>query len=173
MVCANCNSTDLKKLPLIHAAGTYESSGRFRGSLFGDSDGLLFARYKGTSQSRLSKMVGPPRRLPLATPMILWLLGFFILIAFDCRGKLSWVMGTISAVYILAIPVYFLVALFHNLFVRPKKHKDWDRKFMCQRCGALIETLTVATGRRFATRYTMPRGPQFQPVFEPFSCAFL
>jgi hypothetical protein len=41
------------------------------------------------------------------------------------------------------IPVYFLAALFYNWFVRPKKHKDWERKFMCQRCGALIEAMTV------------------------------
>ena len=80
-------------------------------------------------------------------PAILWLLGLFILLAFDGRGKLSWLLEMISAVYILAIPAYFLVALFHNLLVRPKKHKDWERKSMCQRCGALIEALTVTTGQ--------------------------
>jgi hypothetical protein len=157
LICPNCNSSDLQRVSLIHAAGTYESSGRFRGFFFGDGDGLLFGRYQGTSQSRLSKMVGPPRRLPYAAPAILWLLGFFILMAFDGRGKLSWLMGMISAVYILAIPVYFLVALFHNLFVRPKKHKDWERKFMCQRCGALIEAPTATTGRFTSGPFRRPR----------------
>ena len=84
-------------------------------------------------------MICPPKKLPYAVPAILWLLGLFILMPFDGRGKLSWLMGMISAVYILAIPAYFLVALFHNLLVRPKKHMDWERKSMCQRCGALIE----------------------------------
>jgi len=83
-------------------------------------------------------MTGPPKKLPYAAPAILWLLGLFILMAFDGRGKPSWLTGMISAVYVLAIPAYFLVALFHNLLVRPKKHKDWERKSMCQRCGALI-----------------------------------
>jgi hypothetical protein len=92
-------------------------------------------------------MIGPPKKLPCAVPAILWLLGLFILLAFDGRGKLSWLLEMISAVYILAIPAYFLVALFHNLLVRPKKHKDWERKSMCQRCGALIEALTVTTGQ--------------------------
>src|SRR5882724_9144888 len=123
MVCANCNSTDLKKLPLIHAAGVYESSGRFRGFFFGDSDGLLFGRYKGTSQSRLSKMVDPPRRLPFAAPTILWLLGFFVLMSFDGRGKLSWVMGVLSVAYLFLLPTYLLASLFYNFFVRPTKHR--------------------------------------------------
>jgi hypothetical protein len=52
------------------------------------------------------------------------------------------VMGLISVAYVLALPVYFLVALFYNWLVRPKKHKNWERKFMCQRCGALIEAHT-------------------------------
>src|SRR2546427_612238 len=122
MVCANCNSTDLKKLPLIHAAGTYGSSGRFCGFFFGNSDGLLFGRYKGTSQSRLSKMVGPPRALPSAAPMILWVLGFFILMAFDGRGKLSWVIGMLSVAYFFLLPAYLLASLLYNFFVRPTKH---------------------------------------------------
>jgi hypothetical protein len=88
-----------------------------------------------------------PKKLPHAAPAILWLLGLFILMAFDGRGKLSWLTGMISAVYILAIPAYFLVALFHNLFIRPKKHKDWESKSMYQCCGALVEALTVTTGQ--------------------------
>jgi hypothetical protein len=48
----------------------------------------------------------------------------------------------ISVPYVLALPVYFFVALFYNWLVRPKKHKNWERKFMCQRCGALIEAHT-------------------------------
>lgn len=137
MVCVNCNSTDLKKLPLVHAAGTYESSGRFRGLFVGVSDGLLFGRYKGTSQNRVSNMVGPPRRLPFAAPMILWLLGFFILMAFDGRGKLSWVIGMLSVAYIFLLPDYLLASLFYNFFARPTKHRRWKEKFMCQRCGTI------------------------------------
>jgi len=41
MVCPNCNSTDLKKLSLIYAAGVYESRGSLLGALVGSGDGLL------------------------------------------------------------------------------------------------------------------------------------
>lgn len=144
-MCPNCNSCDLKQVPLIYAAGIVESRSRFCGIFLGSGDGFLFGAHRGKSQSRLSEMIGPPKKLPYAGPAILWLLGLFMLMAFDGRGKLSWLMGMISAVYILAIPAYFLVALFHNLLVRPKKHEDWERKSMCQRCWALIEPPTVTT----------------------------
>ena len=79
MICPSCNSSDLKKLSLIHAAGLYESRGRITGFLLGKTDGLLFGSYRGKNQSRLSNMVRPPAKFPYATPAILWLVGFFLL----------------------------------------------------------------------------------------------
>jgi len=139
MVCLNCNSTDLKRVSLIHAAGVYESRGRFRGLLFGSTDGALFGRYRGTSQSRLSALLNPPGKAPYVGPIILWLIGFFILMSFDGRGKLSWEMAALSAAYLLALPAYLLGSLSYNFVVRPRRLKDWERKFMCQRCGAIVE----------------------------------
>jgi hypothetical protein len=136
MVCPNCNSTDLKKLSLIYAAGVYESRGRILAFLVGSGDDLLLGRYRGTSQSHLSKALSPPRKLPYAAPVILWLLGFFILMSFVGREKLSWIRGALSVGYLLQLPAYILAALFYNFFVRPKKHKDWNEKFICQRCGS-------------------------------------
>jgi len=86
MVCPNCNSTDLKKLSLIHAAGVYESRGRIVG-LTGSGDGVLLGKYRGASQSRLSKLTSPPRKAPYVSPFVLWLLGFFVVMAFAGRGK--------------------------------------------------------------------------------------
>jgi hypothetical protein len=136
--CPNCNSTDLKKLSLIHAAGVYESRGSLRGLFLGNSDGLLFGRFRGTSQSRLSKMTGPPKKMPYAVPTVLWLLGFFILMAFDGRGKLSWVMGMLSVVYVFLLPAWLLASLSYNFFICPRKYRNWERKFMCQRCGIVV-----------------------------------
>src|SRR6266542_3090991 len=104
MVCLSCNSTDLKRVSLIHAAGVYKSRGRFRGFLFGSTDGEIFGRCRGTSQSRLSALSNPPGRAPYVGPIILWLIGFFILMSFDARGKLSWGMAALSVAYILAFP---------------------------------------------------------------------
>ncbi len=151
MVCPNCNSSDVKRVSLIHAAGMYELRGRISrpdlGIPCGECDGLLFGRYKGTSQSRLSKAVSPPTKLPYAAPAIPWLLGFFILMAFAGRGKLSWMIGIVSVGGVLLLPVYLFAALFYNFFVRPKKYRDWLEKFMCQHYGALNEALTVPQGR--------------------------
>lgn len=78
-------------------------------------------------------------RLPFVLPVILWLVGFFPVMAFAGRGKLSTLMAMISVAYLLLLPSYLVAALFYNLFVRPKKYGIWESTFMCQRCGALIE----------------------------------
>ena len=124
---------------MVYSGGVYESRGRILGFLAGSSAGLLFGKYRGTSQSRLSKATSPPRKLPYAAPIVLWLVVFFPTMAFVSRARLSMVTGSISVAYILALPVYLLVAVLYNGLVRPKKHKNWEGKFMCQRCGAPFE----------------------------------
>ena len=59
--------------------------------------------------------------------------------SFDAQGKLSWEMAVLSLMYILALPVYLLGSLVYNFVFRPRKLKNWERKFMCQRCGTIIE----------------------------------
>jgi hypothetical protein len=139
MPCPNCNSTDLKKLSLIYAAGVHESRGRIGGLLLGFGDGLFLGKYRGMSQSRLSKMAGPPRKAPYVTPVILWVVGLFIVMAFAGRGKLSWMMGALSVGYLFALPAYLLAALLYNFFLRPKRNKHWEEKFMCLRCATFVE----------------------------------
>jgi hypothetical protein len=144
--CPNCNSSDVKRVSLIHAAGLYESRGRIRGFLLGKSDGLLFGSYRGTNQSRLSKMVRPPAKFPYATPAILWLVGFFPVMAFVGRGKLSWWTAMASLAYVLLLPAYLLAGLFYNLFLRPKKYRAWERHLMCQKCGFILDARDRAEG---------------------------
>jgi hypothetical protein len=57
--------------------------------------------------------------------------------AFVGRGELSFGMGFLSLVYILSLPAYLIGALSYNLAIQPKKTRHWNRKFMCQRCGAI------------------------------------
>lgn len=139
MVCPNCSSTDLRKVSLVYAAGIHESRGWFLGLLLGGADGALLGRYRGTSQSRLSRLLNPPRRLPYVAPTVLWLIGFFILMSFDAQGKLSWAMAVLSVAYVLLLPTYLLGSLIYNLFIRPKNFKQWQQKFICQQCGAIVE----------------------------------
>jgi len=108
MVCLNCSSTDLRKVSLALAAGIHEfragSSDAPRGA-----DGALLGRYRGTSQSRLSQLLNPPRKLPYFGPIVLWLFGFFILMSFDAQGKLSWAMAVLSVAYVLLCPPIYWV----------------------------------------------------------------
>jgi len=138
VLCPNCNSSDLKKVSLIYAAGVYESRGRITGFFVGNSDGLLLGKYRGKNQSRLSTMVNPPRKLPYAAPIIFWLVGFFPVMAFVGLGKLSLTTGLLGVTYVLLLHVLPAGALVYNFFVYPKKYKRWEGMFMCQRCGALI-----------------------------------
>jgi hypothetical protein len=84
-------------------------------------------------------MVSPPRKLPYISPMILWLVGFFPLMAFVGRGKLSLAMGLISVAYLLLLPTYLLGTLSYNFVVHPKRYHSWEKNFMCQRCGTVTQ----------------------------------
>jgi hypothetical protein len=139
VICPSCNSSDLKRVSLIHAAGLYESRGRIRGLFLGGADGWLFGRYRGTNKSQLSKMAGPPAKMPYVGPTTLWLVGFFPIMAFVSRGKLSVLTGLVSVGYTFLLPAYLLGALFYNFVPCPKKYRKWHATFMYQRCGALIE----------------------------------
>lgn len=108
MRCPHCNSTDLKKASLIYAAGAYESRGRIGGLLFGDGEAFFVGKYRRATRSLLSKMAGPPRKAPYVAPVVLWLMGIFIVMAFAGRGKLSWMMGALSMGYALLLPVISL-----------------------------------------------------------------
>ena len=107
MVCPKCNSTDMKKLSLVYAAGVYESRGRMGGFLLGRGEAFLLGRYKGTSQSRLSKLVRPPGNVPYIVPVILWLVCFFPVMAIAGRETLSWSMGMFAVGYVLLLPCKF------------------------------------------------------------------
>lgn len=142
--CPSCNSTDLKRVSLIHAAGVYESRGSILGAFIGSGDGLLFGRYRGKSQSRLSKTVAPPKKMPYAVPTVLWLLGFFVVMAFVSRGKLTTPMTIAAVAYMFLLPALLIGTLAYNLFIYPKKQKTWEGQFLCQRCGTVVAGLDCA-----------------------------
>ena len=121
MVCPNCRSSDLKKASLLHAAGFYQSRGRIGGFFLGNRAGLPFGRYRGTSQSRLSAMAGPPGKLPYLTPVIIWLAGFFVVMAFGWpqQGFLDDGLG--RRVYLYASRITFWQGL---LYTSPSAQKS-------------------------------------------------
>jgi len=81
-------------------------------------------------------MLAPPGKAPYGQPVLLWVIGFFVLMVFAVRGKLSDWMGMLSVAYLFLLPGYLLGATIYNLFLRPKRIQAWDRQFLCERCGA-------------------------------------
>ena len=157
VLCPTCKSSDLKKLSLIYAAGMHESQGRIHRWLLAD-ERLLLGRYQGTNQNRLSKIARPPVRPPFVSPVILWFVGLFVVMAFVGGGRASWMVGFLAAAYVLSLPAYFLVAVSYCFFVRPKKHRRWDGMFMCGRCGALVGPHTHAWGTKATDVCSSGRG---------------
>jgi len=162
VVCSKCNSSDLKKVSLIYAAGTYQSRGGFLGCLIGS--GLLFGRYRETSQSRLAASLRPPRKAPCVSPIIFWLVGCFpvlSLIANEIRAPLK---GTVAIAYFLLLPVCCLAALFYNVLVRvcvlrrrlPKHHEHGAPGLQTERHGGA----TIRDRKRHRLRRTSFGAPQ-------------
>lgn len=134
-----CHSADLRRLPMVYAAGSYEFRGRLRAFFFGGANTLQFGTYTGKCESRLSQSVRPPGKLPFVRPVCLWIMGFFILMAFLGSGRLSFPMGILGGFYLLLLPSYLLGSLFYNVFVRPWKYRRWERSWLCLRCGAVVD----------------------------------
>ena len=137
MVCTNCNSTDMKKVSLIYAAGTYQSRGGFLGFLLGTSNGLLLGRYRETSESRLAASLRPPRKAPYLSPIILWFFGFFPALSLIVNKIHGPVKGVLSLAHFLLLPACILASLLYNFVIRPGKLRAWEQRSMCLACGAL------------------------------------
>jgi hypothetical protein len=110
----------------------------FRDFALGTGAGLYFGKYRARSQTRLSKMAGPPRKAPYLRPVALWLLGLFIVMTFSGHGRISMTVAVFDVAYILLLPALLLTMLAYNLFVRPWKIRAWEDKFMCQRCATIL-----------------------------------
>jgi len=102
MTCPTCYSHDLRRLSLVYAEGVRDNRGRSVGWLLGS--GVWFVRHWGTSESRLSEMLRPPRKCPYGWPIFLWFLILFPFMAFIGRGKLSWTMGLLATMYFFLLP---------------------------------------------------------------------
>jgi hypothetical protein len=176
MVCPNCNSSNLKRVSLIHAAGVYESRGRFRGLLFGGTDGALFGRYRGTSQSRLSALSNPPARAPYRwtdhfmanrifhPDVFRWTRKTFLGNGCPLR-RVPFSSTRLSSRVVSSITSSFApqntgdgkrnsCASAAEQFLSPKTPSPSSLPHMCQRRGAPIEALTVEAVHEWA----LPRG---------------
>src|SRR5689334_23972706 len=149
--CPKCNSTDLKKVSLAHEEGLLRSEGRTRlRAVVAGSGGpdLVVARATthGTQQSALSKKLAPPVKWSY-----LKVIGWSVLV-FVCVGWLVFYVNTVTTnattvssfpltFFTLISAVTFALVLFvvwkHNHSTYVRRFAEWDRSFICQRCGAV------------------------------------
>jgi hypothetical protein len=151
--CPNCKSTDLKKVSLAYQEGLQRVSTRtrLRGVVVG-SDGpdvvVGRATTKGTQQTEISKALTPPKKWSygkfLGWSLLLFLsvgwIVFYVNNITKNASSVSWVPLTIYAV--LSIGVFVAVVLVywkHNHSAYPRQFGQWDRSFICQRCGTVSQ----------------------------------
>jgi ribosomal protein L40E len=149
--CPNCTSTDLKKVSLAYQEGLYlvDTRTRLSGVLIGSGgpDMVLGrARARGFRQTELSKLLRPPVKWSYLK-FVLWS-GIFSLVALV--AYVNHVMASPPSVSVLPVEIY--TVLFSSVFVPvgcllwqhnhgtyPRQYAQWNRSFICQRCGAVSE----------------------------------
>jgi hypothetical protein len=149
--CPKCNSNNLKKVSLACQEGTYhiDARSRMRGLLFaGGGLGIFVGRTttRGTQQSAFSKRLNPPSKWSYLN-LVLWS-GAVTLIAL-----VLYVQHVMSSpapasslpvkLYAVFTPVLFLLLLRvvwrHNHATYHEKYAQWNKSFVCERCGSVSQ----------------------------------
>jgi len=156
MECSVCHSTNLVKVSLAYEQGfsDYQGNSRSRGLSLGTGGAGLWrgwTRSTGTLQNRLSSRLNPPRKWSYWTTLKLWIAGLIVLwsvgVAFTPAGArkadefirdFSW--GLDAYVGLLVFLGWFVWRYNHRIF--PVRRRNWDRSFLCRRCG---NTVLIAT----------------------------
>ncbi len=147
--CPKCSSTDLKKASLAYQEGLFHVHTRTRmlGFLFASAGPDVMvgrATTRGVQQSALSKSLAPPTKWSyLKFFLRSAAISFVALVAY-----VRVVMTSPPPVSSLPVKIYALVAplvflfLFvsiwrHNHSTYQRRYAEWDRSFVCQRCGGV------------------------------------
>ena len=149
--CPRCKSTDLKRVSLAYQEGLYRVDTRTRlsGVLIGSGGPDMVvgrARTKGVRQTELSMRLSPPSKWSYLK-LIVWggIISVVALVAY-----VNHVMASPPPVSVLPVQIYavlfsgafiFLFILFwrHNRSTYPREYAQWNRSFVCERCGAVSQ----------------------------------
>lgn len=151
--CPSCKSTDLKKVSLAYQEGLQRVSTRtrLRGVVVG-SDGpdvvVGRATTKGTQQTEISKVLTPPKKwsylkvIGWSALVFLsagWIV-FYVNTIIRNGSSVSSFPLTIYAVFAAGVfVVLFLIYWKHNHTSYPRDYAQWNRSFICERCGTVSE----------------------------------
>jgi hypothetical protein len=147
--CPDCNSADMKKVSLAWQEGQFHvnTRTRLRAFLFGnDGPSLIVGRAvtQGVHWTQLSKLLSPPRKWSYvrlnfwATIITFIALGGYIVFVASSPPPVSTVP---MKIYAFLAPVVLLILVFvfwrHNHVKFPQEYAQWNRSFICQRCGVV------------------------------------
>jgi hypothetical protein len=147
--CPDCQSAELKRVSLVYQEGLahIKTRSRFLGFVFGEnSPNLVTGRavMRGVQQTELSKILNPPvkwsylRLIFRAVILTFVALAAYIVFVASSTPPVSTIP---LKLYVFLAPVVFLVLAFavwrYNHLVYPLQYAQWDRSFLCQRCGVV------------------------------------
>jgi hypothetical protein len=151
--CPNCKSADLKKVSLAYQEGLYrvDSRTRLRGVVVGCGGPDIVvgsASTKGSHQTEASKRLGPPVKW-LYLKLISWsalaflAVGWLVIYTHAVTTNSSTVSSIPLTIHIVVSFGIFVIlfALFwrHNHSTYPQEYAQWDRSFICERCGEVSQ----------------------------------
>jgi hypothetical protein len=149
LYCPHCNSSDLKRVSLAYREGLYRVSTRTRiiGLLMGSGGPGIFAgnaRTRGFHQTEISQLLNPPVKWSYGK-LLLWagVLSLVALIAFviHVNSTPPPVSSLPAQLYVIFASIFLAFLLFvfwrHNRVTYQAQYIQWERSFICQRCGAV------------------------------------
>lgn len=148
--CPRCTSSDLKNISLAYQEGLYRVNTHTRiiGFLIGNGPDMFVGRTKTTGfhQTELSKRLNPPLKWSYGK-LLLWagIISTLALIAFviHVNSTPPPVSSLPAKLYVIFAPILltFLVVVFwsHNHVTYRRRYVQWERSFICQRCGTISE----------------------------------
>ena len=151
--CPKCNSTDLKKVSLAYQEGLSQTQGRTRlraVAVGGGGPDLVMGRAttRGSQQSAFSKQLSPPVKWSY-----LKVIGWSVLV-FLFAGWLVFYVNTVTTnattvssasltFFALISGAIFALLLFlasrHNHSIYQAQYAQWDKSFICERCGTVSQ----------------------------------
>jgi len=149
--CPKCNSTDLKKVSLVYQEGAFRTEGqtRMRAAVIGGSGADVLvgkASTRASHQSVLSKRLSPPikwsyRRLVFWSALIFtsggWLVFYINTVTKNATTATPPALTEYAFVAAAVFAIIGVLVVRHNLSVYPRRFAEWDRSFICQRCGTM------------------------------------
>jgi len=146
IMCSSCQSDNAQKLSMVYENGissidghaTTGGVGAGRGGL---GVGVARSKVRGTQQTALSKKAAPPVKKRLIRNAIFYVIGILIVPAlintvFNINNHT--LQAIVGLAYIAVGGYYLFTNYTYNKNVWPPLYQQWDRQYMCQKCGTIF-----------------------------------